>query len=56
MNVLMDGRERNSVEQQSLKKMSGGTGGDKMFISHADDFNMHANAQLGKLADAHTGP
>jgi hypothetical protein len=45
MNVLMDGREREGAEQQSLKKKKR-AGRDKMFISHADDFNMHANAQL----------
>jgi hypothetical protein len=40
----MEERERRSGTAKFEKKR--GAGRDKMFISHADDFNMHANAQL----------
>jgi hypothetical protein len=39
----MEERERRSGTAKFEKKRAGR---DKMFISHADDFNMHANAQL----------
>jgi hypothetical protein len=47
MNVSMDGRERERKGGTAkFERNKRRTGRDKMFISHADDFNMHANAQL----------